>query len=193
MPRIRRVREDAVPDDAVMVALNDEAEIYAPTLLEVAKLAFNRPLPALGFVGILESRDALRHRIERLLNFKTPGRAGLSAVWILALTAFTAIAVPMGEPPEKGLSTSELNGAQLLPRPVRAEQQYPGQSLSQTVQINAPQTANGSNVIDMPGNPDETGIPRSPDSEEVCCQRRKKLVQELKSISLVKSPFRTQL
>ena len=34
--RIRRVREEAV-DDAVMLALRDEAETYAPTLLEVAK------------------------------------------------------------------------------------------------------------------------------------------------------------
>ena len=40
--RIRRVREEAV-DDAVMLALRDEAENYAPTLLEVAKLAFARP------------------------------------------------------------------------------------------------------------------------------------------------------
>jgi beta-lactamase regulating signal transducer with metallopeptidase domain len=38
--RIRRVREEAV-DDAVMLALRDEAESYAPTLLEVAKLALN--------------------------------------------------------------------------------------------------------------------------------------------------------
>jgi len=36
--RIRRVREEAV-DDAVMLALREEADGYAPTLLEVAKLA----------------------------------------------------------------------------------------------------------------------------------------------------------
>jgi len=105
--RIRRVREEAV-DDAVMLALNDEAEIYAPTLLEVAKLAFHHPLAGLGIIGILESRTALRHRIERLLNFKTPGRAGLSAVWILALTAFTAVAVPMGEAPDKPALTESV-------------------------------------------------------------------------------------
>jgi len=52
-----------------MLALRDEAETYAPTLLEVAKLAFNRPLASLGLVGILESRSALRQRIERLVNF----------------------------------------------------------------------------------------------------------------------------
>ena len=74
--RIRRVREEAV-DDAVMLALRDEAEAYAPTLLEVAKLALNRPLASLGLVGILESRHALRQRIERLVDFRraAPRRA----------------------------------------------------------------------------------------------------------------------
>ena len=67
--RIRRVREEAV-DDAVMLALRDEAEAYAPTLLEVAKLALNRPLASLGLVGIMESRHALRQRIERLVDFR---------------------------------------------------------------------------------------------------------------------------
>src|SRR5436190_3302559 len=47
--RIRRLREEAV-DDAVMLALADQSESYAPTLLEVAKLAFSRPLTALGLV-----------------------------------------------------------------------------------------------------------------------------------------------
>jgi bla regulator protein BlaR1 len=65
--RIRRVREEAV-DDAVMLTLRDDAEVYAPTLLEVAKLAFHRPLASLGLVGILESRSALRQRIERRAN-----------------------------------------------------------------------------------------------------------------------------
>src|SRR4029077_3963657 len=62
--RIRRVREEAV-DDVVMLTLRDDAENYAPRLLGVAKLAFSRPLVSLGLVGILESRGALRQRIER--------------------------------------------------------------------------------------------------------------------------------
>jgi beta-lactamase regulating signal transducer with metallopeptidase domain len=96
--RIRRVREEAV-DDAVMLALRDEAESYAPTLLEVAKLALNRPLASLGLVGILESRHALRQRIERLLDFHPPRQAGLTLVSLLGILAFTAIAVPMGSAP----------------------------------------------------------------------------------------------
>jgi beta-lactamase regulating signal transducer with metallopeptidase domain len=98
--RIRRVREEAV-DDAVMLALRDDAEIYAPTLLEVARLAFNRPLASLGLVGILESRSALRQRIERLINFNAPKKAGLTVVSILGILAFSAVALPMGEAPEQ--------------------------------------------------------------------------------------------
>jgi|GEM_PF-608015 len=112
--RVRRVREEAV-DDAVMCALNAEADVYAPTLLEVAKLAFARPLASLGLVGILESRSALRHRIERLLNFRTPRRAGVSAVSVICLAAFTALAVPMGEPPaQSATATDELAGEKLI-------------------------------------------------------------------------------
>ena len=96
--RIRRVREEAV-DDAVMLALRDEAESYAPTLLEVAKLALNRPLASLGLVGILESRHALRQRIERLVDFRPPRQAGLTLVSLLGILAFTAVAVPMGGAP----------------------------------------------------------------------------------------------
>lgn len=96
--RIRQVREEAV-DDAVMLALRDDADAYAPTLLEVAKLALNRPLVSLGLVGIIESRSALRQRIERLVDFRPPRRAGLTLVSLLEILAFTAFAVPMGEGP----------------------------------------------------------------------------------------------
>jgi beta-lactamase regulating signal transducer with metallopeptidase domain len=96
--RIRRGREEAV-DDAVMFALRDEAEAYAPTLLEVAKLALNRPLASLGLVGILESRHALRQRIERLVDFQQPRQAGLTLASLLGILAFTAVAVPMGGAP----------------------------------------------------------------------------------------------
>jgi len=94
--RMRRVREEAV-DDAVMLALADDAEVYAPTLLEVARLAFQRPLMSLGLVGIMESRSALRQRVERLLNFRAPRRAGLTLVSLGGLFLFSAVALPMGQ------------------------------------------------------------------------------------------------
>ncbi|HEX9048340.1 MAG TPA: M56 family metallopeptidase, partial [Verrucomicrobiae bacterium] len=89
--RIRRLREDAV-DDAVMLALNDSADCYAPTLLEVAKLVLRRPLLSLGLVGIMESRSALRQRIERLLDFHAPRRAGLTFVSLCGICVFSAAA-----------------------------------------------------------------------------------------------------
>ncbi len=97
--RIRRLREEAV-DDAVMHALRDEAEAYAPTLLEVAKLALRRPLASLGLVGILESHNSLRQRIQRLLDFCPTRKSGLtlgSALWVVA---FGALALPMGKAPK---------------------------------------------------------------------------------------------
>jgi beta-lactamase regulating signal transducer with metallopeptidase domain len=108
--RIRRVREEAV-DDTVMLALRDEAETYAPTLLEVAKLAFHRPLASLGLVGILESRSALRQRIERLMDFRAPHKAGLTLASLLGILAFTALAVPMGAALPPSTNTSVAAGS----------------------------------------------------------------------------------
>jgi general secretion pathway protein D len=96
--RIRRMREEAV-DDAVMLALKEDAETYAPTLLEVAKLALHRPLASLGLVGILESRNALRQRIQRLMEFRPPRKAGLTLASALGVLGFAALAVPMGQAP----------------------------------------------------------------------------------------------
>lgn len=96
--RIRRLREEAV-DDAVMAALDKEAGVYAPMLLEVAKFAFRRPLASLGLVGILESRSALRQRIERLVDFRPPRKAGLTVLSLCVIFAFGAVAVPMGQAP----------------------------------------------------------------------------------------------
>jgi beta-lactamase regulating signal transducer with metallopeptidase domain/tetratricopeptide (TPR) repeat protein len=111
--RLRAVREEAV-DDAVMLALRDEAEAYAPTLLEVAKLTLNRPLAGLGLVGILESRHALRQRIERLVDFSPPRQAGLTLVSLLGILAFTAVAVPMGEAPVAPSAVADATGDQAL-------------------------------------------------------------------------------
>jgi beta-lactamase regulating signal transducer with metallopeptidase domain len=105
--RIRRVREEAV-DDAVMLTLRDAAETYAPTLLEVAKLAFHRPLASLGLVGILESRSALRQRIERLVNFHAPRKAGLTFVSLCGICIFSAAALPMGEAPLPSSDASKI-------------------------------------------------------------------------------------
>ncbi len=111
--RIRRLREEAV-DDAVMLALRDEADGYAPALLAVAKLAFRRPLLSLGLVGIMESRSALRQRIERLVDFRAPRKAGLTFASLLAICAFSAVALPMGEAPQSEPKTIDAMAKPLM-------------------------------------------------------------------------------
>lgn len=96
--RIRRVREEAV-DDAVMTALGASANAYVPTLVEVAKLALNRPLLNLALIGIFESQSSLRQRIDRLIDFHPPRKPGLTLVSIICILSLAALAVPMGEPP----------------------------------------------------------------------------------------------
>ena len=92
--RIRRVREEAV-DEAVMVALGAQAETYPATLLEVAKLAFARPLTALGLVGIFESKSALHQRIRRLLDRPVPRSAKLNFAGLLSVATCGALLLPM--------------------------------------------------------------------------------------------------
>ena len=96
--RIRRAREEAV-DDAVMLALEDQAEAYAPTLVRVARLALARPPVSLGLVGTLESGSFLRQRVERLLDFHPPRKAGLTLASVFSVAAFAALALPMGQAP----------------------------------------------------------------------------------------------
>ncbi|HKW29280.1 MAG TPA: M56 family metallopeptidase [Verrucomicrobiae bacterium] len=112
--RIRRLREEAV-DDAVMLALQGEAENYAPTLLTVAKLALSRPLMSLGLVGIMESRTALRKRIERLVNFRPVRKAGLSFLSFCCIFVFSAVALPMGEAPGPAPASSAIDATAVQP------------------------------------------------------------------------------
>lgn len=94
--RIRRVREEAV-DEAVASALRDDADTYPATLLEVAKLTFTRPLMTLGLVGILESKNALKQRIRRLLDLAPLESTRLKWWQWTALVAFALAALPMAQ------------------------------------------------------------------------------------------------
>jgi beta-lactamase regulating signal transducer with metallopeptidase domain len=103
--RIRRVREEAV-DDAVMLRLQADAGTYVPTLVEVAKLALNRPLLNLALVGIFESQSTLRLRIERLIDFRPPRKTGLTVGSLICVIGLAALALPMGEAPPKRSTAS---------------------------------------------------------------------------------------
>jgi Zn-dependent protease with chaperone function len=125
--RIRRVREEAV-DDAVMMALRNEAEDYAPTLVEVARLALHRPLASLGLIGILESHGALRQRIERLLDFHPPRRAGLTTVSSICALAFGALALPMGPADDRATGdarSTEPDSPQISPTDLPGNERTP--------------------------------------------------------------------
>jgi beta-lactamase regulating signal transducer with metallopeptidase domain len=100
---IRRIREQAV-DEAVLVAMGANAPQYPQTLVDVAKLAFNRPVLSLRLIGIVESKSALKGRIERMLNRPIPKTAKLGILGLIALLIFAAVFLPMTKskpkPPE---------------------------------------------------------------------------------------------
>ncbi len=144
--RIRRVREEAV-DDAVMLALRDEAESYAPTLLEVAKLAFRRPLMSLGLVGIMESRSALRQRIERLVDFRAPRKAGLTFASFCGIFVFSAVALPMGQGPAPTVKDTAHIPAPAVTAPAPVSQSDNEQEILITAQIYQGRTISTENQI----------------------------------------------
>jgi beta-lactamase regulating signal transducer with metallopeptidase domain len=127
--RMRQAREEAV-DDAVMQKLRNDADTYAPTLLQVAKLVLHRPLTSLGLVGILESHSSLRRRIERLIDFRPPQKAGLTIASALCVLAFGALALPMGQAPvtetRSETSLTPLSAAPVSPLAVSPEPRSPG-------------------------------------------------------------------
>jgi len=94
--RLRQVREEAV-DDAVRLALADEAHGYPATLLEVAKAAMLRPTSSLGFLGIFESRSRLSRRVRRLLEEPAPRRATVGWSGVAAVVVIGGLLLPMAQ------------------------------------------------------------------------------------------------
>ncbi len=91
---IRRAREQAV-DEAVLVAMGEEASRYPETLVSVAKLAFKRPALSLRLIGVVESKSALTARIKRILSRPMPKSAKLGLLGLLAIIVAAAILLPM--------------------------------------------------------------------------------------------------
>jgi len=85
--RIRTLREQAV-DEGVMLATQQDRAAYPATLVEVARHCASRPMLALNFLGIFESRRALRSRVDRLLHAPLPQRTSLGwSGWTTLLLA----------------------------------------------------------------------------------------------------------
>ena len=51
---------------------------------------------SLGLVGIMESRSAVRQRIERLVDFRPPRKAGLTFLSLCGILVFSAVALADG-------------------------------------------------------------------------------------------------
>ncbi|HYT60700.1 MAG TPA: M56 family metallopeptidase, partial [Haliangiales bacterium] len=98
--RIRHLREQAV-DEMVMVEMGGEAEAYPATLLEVAKLTFQRPALVLGLIGIVESRSALAQRIKHLLDRPVPNSARLGYSGLALVLLAGAFLLPMARAQRK--------------------------------------------------------------------------------------------
>ncbi|MHC4618321.1 MAG: M56 family metallopeptidase [Planctomycetota bacterium] len=93
---IRRIREQAV-DEAVLVAMGEKARAYPEILVNVAKLAFERPALSLRLIGVVESRNALAGRVKRILNRPLPKSAKLGAIGLIVVIVSGCILLPMAK------------------------------------------------------------------------------------------------
>ncbi len=108
--RLRAIREEVV-DDEVAFRMGPESTAYPEALLEVAKAALLRPGLSLGLLGIVESRSALRGRIERMFA-DPPARMPRLGGWGFATTVLAGLLLlPMA----RGRATPQAAG--LEPRP----------------------------------------------------------------------------
>jgi beta-lactamase regulating signal transducer with metallopeptidase domain/outer membrane lipoprotein-sorting protein len=128
---IRRVREQAV-DEAVQVALGERAQQYPETLLNVARLAFERPALSLRLIGVVESKGALTSRIKRMLTRPIPKTAKLGIIGSLVIIILAAVLLPMAKaapPPEfviKGTVTDVQTGQPIAGAKVGDVDEYAG-------------------------------------------------------------------
>jgi beta-lactamase regulating signal transducer with metallopeptidase domain len=93
---IRRVREQAI-DETVLVAMGEKAQQYPQTLVNVAKLAFKRPVLSLRLIGVVESKSALAGRIKHILSRPMPKSAKVGVLGLAAVLIIGAILLPMAK------------------------------------------------------------------------------------------------
>jgi len=93
---IRRIREQAV-DEAVLVAMQREAEEYSNTLVRVFRMSLQRPALSLRLIGVVESKKSLTTRIKHMLSRPLPKSAKLGILGVLTVFLLGAILLPMAE------------------------------------------------------------------------------------------------
>jgi beta-lactamase regulating signal transducer with metallopeptidase domain len=92
---IRRTREEAV-DEVVVGQMRGEEATYASTLIHIAKgVLARRVAMTAGSVGIMESGNALRGRIERVLSSRMPQRTRLGWPAAVAVVCIGCVVLPM--------------------------------------------------------------------------------------------------
>jgi beta-lactamase regulating signal transducer with metallopeptidase domain len=104
---IRRVREQAV-DETVLVAMGPKAQQYPETLLNVARLAWQRPALSLRLIGVIESKSQLKERIRKMLERPAPKSAKLGIAGILIIIALGAFLLPMANAKNSEDETSKV-------------------------------------------------------------------------------------
>jgi beta-lactamase regulating signal transducer with metallopeptidase domain len=121
--RIRALRELAV-DEAVVVALGNQAVEYPSALVHVANLSRREPIIKVAAVGILEKPSHLGSRVRRLLDSPPPRSAKLGIGGLTAILILASILLPMapakasnqsGTPVDVRKSTSQNTVANPLP------------------------------------------------------------------------------
>ena len=104
--KIRRTREQAV-DETVLVVMGQTARQYPETLLNIAKLAFERrPTLALRLIGVVESRNALAARIKHMLTRPIPTTAKLGLLGLVLVLIAAAVLLPMARAAEESFSVT---------------------------------------------------------------------------------------
>jgi beta-lactamase regulating signal transducer with metallopeptidase domain/peroxiredoxin/uncharacterized GH25 family protein len=98
---IRRVREQAV-DEAVLVALGPRAQQYPETLMNVARLTWQRPALSLRLIGVIESKSQLKERIRKMLERPVPKNAKLGIAGMLAVVIAAVVLLPMAKAETEG-------------------------------------------------------------------------------------------
>jgi ankyrin repeat protein/beta-lactamase regulating signal transducer with metallopeptidase domain len=93
---IRRTREQAV-DEAVLVAMGEEAQEYLDTLVNVAKLAFIGPTLSLRLIGVVESKSLFEWRIRTMLSRPIPKSSKLGILGTIVVVVVAAVLLPMAK------------------------------------------------------------------------------------------------
>ena len=93
---IRRTREQAV-DEMVLVAMDEHAEEYPETLLNVSKLVWSKPMLSLRLIGVVESKSALTSRIKHILSRPFPKSARIGLVGLASIFIAAAVLLPMAK------------------------------------------------------------------------------------------------